>query len=349
MVDQIDPFEEIRKKFGEGAIIRGDTVVNKNIESIPSGSINLDIALGVGGIPRGRICEVFGPEASGKTTLALETIAQAQKRGGTAAFVDVEHALDFQYARNIGVNIDELMISQPDSGEEALEIAEILCKSNKIDIVIIDSVAALVPQAELDGEYKDANIGAQAKLMSKACRRLKGIVNKSKTALVFINQLREKIGVMFGSPETTPGGRALKFYASVRIDLRRVSSIDAPKGGGDSGDGKDKIGNRVRANVIKNKVAPPFRKAEFDIVFSEGICRESEIIDLGVKSKKLDKSGSWYSYNDFRVGNGKQAAVEFLKNNQEIYDELMEAVLDEMMPLRRIKNDDDACADVEHN
>ena len=346
-----DPLEEIQKKFGEGAIIRGDTVV-KNIEAIPSGSINLDIALGVGGFPRGRISEIFGPEASGKTTLALEVIAQAQILGGSAAFVDVEHALDFGYAENIGVNVDELAISQPSSGEEALEITEILCKSNRMDVVIVDSVAALVPQAELDGEYKDANIGAQAKLMSKACRRIKGIVNKGKTALIFINQMREKIGVMFGSPETTPGGRALKFYASVRVDLRRISSFGSTPKSSDKNveRDKEKVGNRVKANVIKNKVAPPFRKAEFDIIFGEGISRISEILDLGPECGILKKSGSWYSYNDIRIGNGKPVAVEFLKNNQDMYEEIAEAVLDQKLPLRKRRkdDDDDASATVEH-
>jgi recombination protein RecA len=336
-----DPVLEIRKKFGDGAIIRGETIV-KNIKAISSGSPKLDIALGIGGFPRGRICEIFGAEGSGKTTLALETIAQAQQAGGVAAFIDVEHALDFGYAQDIGVDVDDMMISQPDSGEQALQIAEILCKSNRVDVVVVDSVAALVPQAELDGEIGDAHVAGQARLMSQSLRKMKGIVNKSNTVLIFINQIREKVGVFFGSPESTPGGRALKFYASVRVDLRRVSSMEEGKKESD----KVKVGNRVRANVIKNKVAPPFRKCEFEIYFGKGISRAADIIDLSVECEFLKKSGTWYSYGNDRIGNGKAAAIEFLENNAKLQQELREMVMDVKLPVRRRKEDDDTCASV---
>jgi len=340
--------EEIRKKYGEGAIIRGDTVV-KGIEAIPSGSLKLDIALGVGGFPRGRICEIFGAEGSGKTTLALSAIAQAQRLGGSAAFVDVEHALDMGYARDIGVNTKTIMLSQPDSGEEAMAIVEILCKSNTVDIVVVDSVAALVPQAELDGEIGDSHVGAQARLMSQSLRKIKGIVNKSETGLLFINQIREKVGVFFGNPEVTPGGRALKFFASVRVDLRRISAIGAKKDKDNREDKSVSIGNVVRANVIKNKVAPPFRKAEFEIYFGKGISETSDILDLAIDCGIVQKAGSWINYNDLRLGLGKQAAMETLDKDPDLIHNLKDMILNLKLPIRKGKKDGtDTCAEVEH-
>src|SRR5687767_9069379 len=283
------------------------------ISTISSGSIGVDAALGVGGLPRGRIVEIFGPESSGKTTLSLHVIAEAQKLGGLAAFIDAEHALDAEYAKKLGVDVDNLLVSQPDNGEQALEIAEMLVRSNAVDIVVIDSVAALVPRAELEGEMGDSHVGLQARLMSQALRKLTAIVAKSKTTLIFINQIREKIGVMFGNPETTTGGRALKFYASVRIDIRRIAALK---------EGEEVIGARAKVKVVKNKMAAPFRQAEFDIDYGEGISRSGELIDLGVEHKLVDKSGAWYSYGDLRLGQGRENSKQFLRDNPDLADEL---------------------------
>lgn len=305
---------QIERQYGKGTIMKlGDHGPLKDIPSISTGAIELDIALGIGGIPRGRVIEIFGPEASGKTTLALHIIANAQKEEGVAAFIDAEHALDPIYARNLGVNTDELLLSQPDSGEQALEICEILLKSGALDVIVVDSVAALVPRAELEGEMGDSFIGLQARLMSQALRKLTGVINRTKTAIVFINQLREKIGVMFGNPEVTPGGRALKFYSSVRLDIRRIDSIKI---------GTDAIGNRVRVKVVKNKVAPPFKNAEFDIMYGKGISREGSILDVGTELGIISRSGTWYSYNDERIGQGRENAKLFLFQNQMLIDEI---------------------------
>jgi recombination protein RecA len=290
----------------------GDTA-KLNVEVIPTGSLELDIALGVGGVPRGRIIEIFGPESSGKTTLALHMIAEAQKMGGTGAFIDAEHALDPVYAKNLGVNIEDLLVAQPDTGEQALEIAEALVRSGAVDIIVIDSVAALVPKAEIDGEMGDSHVGLQARLMSQALRKLAGVTSKSKTIVVFINQLREKVGIMFGNPETTPGGRALKFYATIRLDVRKVDPIKQ---------GNEIVGNRTRVKVVKNKVAPPFKQAEFDIMYGEGISREGSILDIGTSIDIIEKSGAWYSYGDIRLGQGRENAKQFLKENKEIADEI---------------------------
>jgi len=299
----------IEKQFGKGSVLRlGSNEAVAPIASISSGSISVDYALGVGGLPRGRIIEIFGPESSGKTTLALQVVAQAQKAGGIAAYVDVEHALDPAYAKKLGVDIDNMLVSQPDYAEQALEIANTLIASNAIDVLVVDSVAALVPKAELDGEMGDAFVGIQARLMSQAMRKLTGVVAKSNTCLIFINQIREKIGVMFGSPETTSGGRALKFYSSVRIDIRRISAIK---------EGEAVTGNRTRIKVVKNKVAAPFREAEFDIMYGEGISREGDLIDLGVANSLVEKSGSWYSFAGERIGQGRENAKQFLKDNQD--------------------------------
>jgi recombination protein RecA len=279
------------------------------IESISTGAISIDYALGIGGLPRGRVIEIFGPESSGKTTLALQVIAEAQKTGGMAAFVDAEHALDAQYAQKLGVDLENLLVSQPDNGEQALEIVEVLIRSNSVDVVVVDSVAALVPKAEIEGEMGEAQMGLQARLMSQALRKLTGVVSKSKTTLIFINQLREKIGVMFGNPETTTGGRALKFYASVRIDIRRIASIK---------DGDQVVGGRTRVKVVKNKVAPPFREAEFDVMYGEGISREGDLLDLAVEKRIVEKSGAWFAYNGDRLGQGRENAKQFLKDNPEI-------------------------------
>jgi recombination protein RecA len=298
---------QIEKQFGKGSIMRlGGIDSTAALDAIPSGSISLDAALGVGGYPRGRVIEIFGPESSGKTTLSLHAIAEAQKLGGTAAFVDAEHALDANYSRKLGVDVDNLLVSQPDSGEQALEIAEVLIRSGAIDIVVVDSVAALVPRAELEGEMGDAQMGLQARLMSQALRKLTGIVSKSKTCLIFINQIREKIGVMFGNPETTTGGRALKFYASVRVDVRRIASIK---------DGDEVTGSRTKAKIVKNKVAPPFREAEFDILYGHGISREGDLLDIAVEKNIVDKSGAWFSFQGERLGQGRENARQFLKDN----------------------------------
>jgi recombination protein RecA len=309
---------QIEKQFGKGSIMRlGNGNDIPGIACIPSGSIALDAALGVGGFPRGRVIEVYGPESSGKTTLTLHVIAEAQKLGGTAAFVDAEHALDARYARQLGVDVDNLLVSQPDSGEQALEITEVLVRSGAVDIVVVDSVAALVPRAELEGEMGDAQMGLQARLMSQALRKLTGVVSKSRTSLFFINQIREKIGVMFGNPETTTGGRALKFYSSVRIDIRRIGAIK---------DGESIVGNRTRAKVVKNKVAPPFRDAEFDIMYGFGISHEGELLDLAVQHNIVDKSGSWFSFDGERLGQGRENAKNFLKENQDFYARIEEGV-----------------------
>src|SRR6266705_2646550 len=310
---------QIEKQFGKGAIMRlGGIDSTAALDAISSGSLSLDAALGVGGYPRGRVIEIFGPESSGKTTLALHAIAEAQRLGGTAAFVDAEHALDANYSRKLGVDVDNLLVSQPDSGEQALEIAEVLIRSGAIDIVVIDSVAALVPRAELEGEMGDAQMGLQARLMSQALRKLTGIVSKSRTCLVFINQIREKIGVMFGNPETTTGGRALKFYASVRVDVRRIASIK---------DREQVVGNQTRVKVVKNKVAAPFREAEFDILYGEGISREGDLIDLGVDQGLIEKSGTWLSFGGERLGQGRENARIFLKENTDIREKLEHALL----------------------
>ena len=304
---------QIEKQFGKGSIMKLGEFQAVNVEAIPTGALSLDIALGIGGIPRGRIIEIFGPESSGKTTLALHIIAEAQKTGGEAAFIDAEHALDPVYAKNLGVDIDNLIVSQPDTGEQALEIAEALTRSGAIDVIVVDSVAALVPKAEIDGDMGDSHVGLQARLMSQALRKLAGVISKSKTVIIFINQLREKVGVMFGNPETTPGGRALKFYASVRLDIRKVENIKT--------DG-EVVGNRVKVKVIKNKVAPPFREAEFDIVYGKGISKEGNILDIAVNLNIIEKSGSWFSYNGERIGQGRENVKDYLKNNPQLMEEV---------------------------
>ena len=309
---------QIERAFGKGSIMKlGDTPARLSVEVIPTGSIALDIALGVGGIPRGRVVEIFGPESSGKTTLVQHIIASAQRSGGVAALIDAEHALDATYAKNCGVNIDDLLISQPDTGEQALEITEALVRSGAVDIVAIDSVAALVPRAELEGDMGDAHVGLQARLMSQALRKLAGAISRSKTSVVFTNQLREKIGIMFGNPETTPGGRALKFYASVRLDIRRIDSIKQ---------GTEVIGNRTKVKVVKNKVAPPFRKAEFDIMYGEGISKSGELIDMGSDLGIIKKSGSWYSYGETKIGQGREAAKDVMKQNPELADRIEQEI-----------------------
>lgn len=325
--------KDISKDFGKGAIMRlGDAVANMNIETVTTGILALDIALGMGGIPRGRIIEVYGPESSGKTTVALHMVAEAQKAGGIAAFIDAEHALDPSYAKKLGVDVENLLISQPDNGEQALDIVEALIRSGAIDIIIIDSVAALVPKAEIDGEMGDSVVGMQARLMSKAMRKLTGHISKSKTTAIFINQIREKVGVMFGSPETTTGGRALKFYASVRLDVRKIDTIKQ---------GNEAVGNRTRIKVVKNKIAPPFKQAEFDIMYGQGYSKAGSIIDLGVELGIVDKSGAWYSYGQTRIGQGKENVKQFLIENQEIFSEIEAKVRKASLePIEKPNNDE---------
>ena len=304
---------QVEKQFGKGSIMKLGDSTKMNVESVSTGSIELDIALGIGGVPRGRIVEIFGPESSGKTTVALHIIAEAQRNGGEAAFIDAEHALDPLYAKNLGVDIENLIVSQPDTGEQGLEITETLVRSGAIDVVVVDSVAALVPKAEIDGEMGDAHVGLQARLMSQALRKLAGAISKSKTTVIFINQLREKVGVMFGNPETTSGGRALKFYASVRLDVRKIENIKV---------GNDMTGSRTRVKVVKNKVAPPFKQAEFDIMYGEGISKEGSVLDVAVNNDLVLKSGAWYSYGDTRIGQGRENAKQYLKDNPEVTIEL---------------------------
>lgn len=312
---------QIERQYGKGTIMRLGTDEKLDVPVISTGSLSLDLALGVGGVPRGRVVEVFGPESSGKTTLTLHIVANAQKSGGTAAFIDVEHALDPDYAKRLGVNLDSLLVNQPDTGEQALEIAELLTRSNAIDVIVVDSVAALVPRAELEGQMGDSHVALQARLMSQALRKLTSVISKSKTCLIFINQIREKIGVMFGNPETTPGGRALKFYSSVRVDIRRIGSIK---------DGERIIGNRVRAKIAKNKVAAPFRKAEFDIMFNKGISRSGDIVDLGVEEQVIEKSGTWFSYGDIRLGQGRENSKNFIDSKPELLKEIEQAIATKM-------------------
>lgn len=310
---------QIEKQFGKGSIMKmGENEIPK-IATIPSGSLALDVSLGIGGYPKGRVVEIYGPESSGKTTVALHAIAEAQKQGGQAAFIDAEHALDPVYARALGVNIDELLLSQPDTGEQALEIAEALVRSGAVDIVVVDSVAALVPKAEIEGEMGDSHVGLQARLMSQALRKLSGAINKSKTTAIFINQIREKVGVMFGNPETTPGGRALKFYSSVRLEVRRAETLKI---------GNDAVGNKARIKVVKNKVAPPFKQAEVDIMYGKGISKEGEVLDIGSDLDIVQKSGAWYSYNGERLGRGRENAKQYLKENEEVFEEISKTIRD---------------------
>jgi recombination protein RecA len=317
---------QIEKQFGKGSIMRlGGKDAVTAVPAISTGAVSLDYALGIGGVPRGRVIEIFGPESSGKTTLTLQIIAEAQKLGGMAAFVDAEHALDAQYAKKLGVDLDNLLVSQPDNGEQALEIVEVLVRSNSVDVVVVDSVAALVPRAEIEGEMGEAQMGLQARLMSQALRKLTGVVSKSKTCLIFINQLREKIGVMFGNPETTTGGRALKFYSSVRIDIRRIGAIK---------DGDSVVGGRTRVKVVKNKVAPPFREAEFDVMYGEGISKEGDLLDLAVDKRIVDKSGTWFAYNGERLGQGRENVKQFLRDNPEMAKQIEHKVRVELGMLK---------------
>ena len=321
---------QIDKKFGKGSIMSlGDETARLNIEAIPTGSVSLDLAIGVGGVPKGRIVEVYGPESSGKTTLALHVIAEAQKQGGKAAFIDAEHALDPVYAKNLGVDIDDLLVSQPDTGEDALEICEMLVRSGAITVIVIDSVAALVPRAEIQGDMGDSHVGLQARLMSQALRKLAGVVNKTNTCVIFINQLREKVGVMFGNPETTTGGRALKFYSSVRLDVRRIESIKV---------GEAVVGNRTRVKVVKNKVAPPFKTTEFDIMYGEGISKAGDVLDCAVEAGMIEKSGAWYSMNGERIGQGRENIKQYLKDNPSVLEQL-ESDLKEKFIVKRDDED----------
>ena len=325
---------QIEKQFGKGSIMKlGESSTDRMIDVIPTGALAIDLALGVGGVPRGRIIEIYGPESSGKTTVALHIIAEAQKLGGAAAFIDAEHALDPVYAKALGVNIDDLLVAQPDTGEQGLEICEALVRSAAVDVVVVDSVAALVPRAEIEGEMGDNHVGLHARLMSQALRKLTGSISKSNTCVVFINQIREKIGVMFGSPETTTGGRALKFYASIRMDIRRQEAIKS---------GQDVIGNKTRVKVVKNKVAPPFKQADFDIMYGEGISREGSIVDIGTEMEIISKSGAWYSYNGERLGQGRENVKEHLKQHPEIASELEQRIRANLMPIAEVsKNEED--------
>jgi len=328
---------QIERQYGKGSIMRlGDDSAVVKVPAISTGSLGLDLALGVGGVPRGRVVEVFGPESSGKTTLALHMIAEAQRAGGKAAFIDAEHAMDSMYARRIGVNIDELLVSQPDNGEQALEITELLIRSGALDIVVIDSVAALTPRAELEGEMGDSHVGLQARLMSQALRKLAGTISKTQTTAVFINQLREKVGVMFGNPEVTPGGRALKFYSSVRLDIRRIETLK---------EGTEAVGNRVRVRVVKNKVAPPFKEAEFDIMYGVGISTEGDVLDLAVNNKIVQKSGAWFSYGDQRLGQGRENVRQFLRDDPELVKRLRSEVIQAIDPEWRTGSDEPSASE----
>jgi recombination protein RecA len=328
---------QIERNYGKGSIMKmGADGAKVVIAAISTGAINLDAAIGIGGIPRGRITEIYGPESSGKTTLCLHVIANAQRKGGIAAFVDAEHALDIEYARKLGVDVENLLVSQPDTGEQALEIAELLIRSNAVDVVVIDSVAALVPRAEIEGEMGDSHVGLQARLMSQALRKLTGAVNRSRTSVIFTNQIREKIGVMFGNPETTSGGRALKFYASVRLDIRRIGAIK---------DGQELVGNRTRVKVVKNKVSPPFKQAEFDVMYNEGISHHGLLVDLGVEHDIVNKSGAWFSYGETRIGQGRENAKTFLKENPEISDEIDRRVREALGTLVAAASESDDATD----
>ncbi len=327
---------QIEKQFGKGSVMRlGDGSAARDIEAVSTGSIGLDVALGIGGLPKGRVVEIYGPESSGKTTLTLQVVAEAQKIGGTAAFVDAEHALDPQYAEKLGVNVDELLVSQPDTGEQALEITDMLVRSGAVDVIVVDSVAALTPKAEIEGEMGDSHVGLQARLMSQALRKLTGNIKRSNAMVIFINQIRMKIGVMFGSPETTTGGNALKFYSSVRLDIRRIGAIKKAD---------EVIGNQTRVKVVKNKVSPPFKLAEFEILYGEGISREGEIIEIGVQHGLIDKAGSWYSYGDDRIGQGKENVREFLKTNPDIAAEIEHKIRARLLPDTVAADDDEAVA-----
>jgi recombination protein RecA len=324
---------QIQKQFGKGAIMKlGSGEANMGVEAISTGAVSLDIATGIGGIPRGRITEIFGPESSGKTTLALHIIAEAQKKGGKAAFIDAEHALDPEYAKNLGVDVNELLVSQPDTGEQALEICEMLVRSGAIDVIVVDSVAALVPRAEIQGEMGDSHVGLQARLMSQALRKLAGAINKSNTSAIFINQLREKVGIMFGNPEVTTGGRALKFYASMRLDVRKVESIKS---------GDTVLGNRTRVKVVKNKVAPPFKQAEFDIMYGHGISKEGDVLDCAVEAKIVEKAGAWYSFNGERIGQGRENVKTFLSENKDIMKQIEERLMKNITSLKPLNVDED--------
>ena len=328
---------QIQKQFGKGAVMKlGDDSARMNIEAISTGSMSLDLATGIGGVPKGRIIEVFGPESSGKTTLTLHIIAEAQKQGGRAAFIDAEHALDPEYARNLGVDVDELLVSQPDYGEQALEIAEMLVRSGAVEIVVVDSVAALVPKHEIDGAMGDATVGLQARLMSQALRKLAGVINKTNTTIIFINQLREKIGVMFGNPETTTGGRALKFFSSMRIDVRKVESIKS---------GDQILGSRTRAKIVKNKVAPPFKQAEFDIMYGKGISKSGDVLDCAVDAKIIEKAGSWYSFDGNRIGQGRENVKKYLEENPDVLDQV-EGLLLDTLKADKVKKDEEPVQDI---
>ncbi|MCI0516432.1 MAG: recombinase RecA [Woeseiaceae bacterium] len=327
---------QIEKQFGKGSVMRmGDAGAAKDIEVVSTGSIGLDVALGIGGLPRGRVIEIYGPESSGKTTLTLQVVAEAQKLGGTAAFVDAEHALDPTYAEKLGVNVDELLVSQPDTGEQALEITDMLVRSGAVDVIVVDSVAALTPKAEIEGEMGDSHMGLQARLMSQALRKLTGNIKRSNAMVIFINQIRMKIGVMFGNPETTTGGNALKFYASVRLDIRRIGTIKQ---------GEEVIGNETRVKVVKNKVSPPFKQAEFEILYGQGISREGELIDIGVAQNIIEKSGSWYSYGKDRIGQGKENAREYLKANPKVADEIEAKIRAKLLPATVAKKTEESIA-----
>ncbi len=330
---------QIEKQFGKGSVMRmGDSTASRDIEAISTGSLGLDIALGIGGLPRGRVVEIYGPESSGKTTLALQVVAEAQKLGGTAAFIDAEHALDITYAAKLGVDVDNLLVSQPDTGEQALEITDMLVRSSAIDIIVIDSVAALTPKAEIEGDMGDSHMGLQARLMSQALRKLTGNIKRSNTLVVFINQLRMKIGVMFGNPETTTGGNALKFYASVRLDIRRIGAIKR---------GDEVVGNETRVKVVKNKVAPPFKQAQFDILYGEGVSREGELIDMGVKQGIVEKAGAWYSYGKERIGQGKDNSRNYLKEHPEMANEIDARIREALLPKAvASKKDDEELAEI---